>query len=164
MARPTPRIPSGKGNFGSSRTQPHKAQGTDINDIMSRHARLPAGSPIGHGQGTDKMSYMDLTILPESYHAAQNLVVDMKHRFSALPSRVRARFANEPVQLLRFLQDPRNLEEARRLGLVAPAAPGSRGDVPPDPKAYQVDLEDQIHDYEDPAPESPPTPKRPKKA
>lgn len=163
MPRSTPRIPSGKGNFPPSKTQQHPAHEADINSIMARHARLPPGSPIGHGQGRDTMQYMDLTILPESYHAAQNLVVDMKHRFAALPSRVRARFANEPVQLLRFIQDPRNLEEARRLGLIAPAAPGSRGDVPPDPFTQQVDLEESIHDYEEPAP-APQPPKKPKKA
>lgn len=165
MAKPTPRINHrGVGGFGPSRTQQHPSHDTDINTIMARHARLPAGSPVGGIEPNNQ--YMDLTILPQNLMDAQNLVIDMKHRFSRYPSRVRARFANDPVQMLRFLEDPANHPEAVRLGLLAPAAPGSRGDSPPDgsqprsrPQAsdYQEDL---VEHAERPKKASPPHAKR----
>lgn len=152
MAKPTPRVKSGIGGFGPSMTQQHPAHDANINIIMSRHARLPAGSPIGNAP-PQQQQYFDMTLLPQTLHDAQNLVIDTRHRFAALPSRVRGRFANDPVQLYRFIQDPRNHDEAVRLGLIPPAAPGSRGDAPPDPspRVRQQDLVDEAEASQEPA-------------
>lgn len=62
----------------------------------------------------------------QSYQDAQNLILDSARRFAALPAETRARFGNDPAQLLGFLNDDRNRDEAMELGLVdrpAPAAP-----------------------------------------
>lgn len=61
----------------------------------------------------------------DSYHEAQNMLVAAKQAFAELPSHVRERFANDPGNLIRFVSDDKNLEEARKLGLLRPqeAAP-----------------------------------------
>lgn len=53
----------------------------------------------------------------DDYHAAMNLLVKAKDAFSELPADLRERFGNDPGQLVSFVNDDRNLEEARRLGL-----------------------------------------------
>lgn len=55
-----------------------------------------------------------------SFQAAQDKVVAIKQRFSELPSRVRTYFQNSPLVMLRFLDDPGNHPEARRLGILPP--------------------------------------------
>lgn len=54
----------------------------------------------------------------QDYQAALDLVDATQAQFDALPSKIRARFANDPEQLLAFLDDPKNAAEAAELGLV----------------------------------------------
>lgn len=117
--------------------QPQHAYDSNINALMARHSRMPAGSPIPtsrEGQG----QYIDMTILPQDFMTAQNLVLDMRRKFAAFPSVIRRRFLNDPYQLLRFVQDPSNLEEARKLGLVPPLPPGNQGDNPPPERSTEA--------------------------
>ena len=84
----------------------------DINAIMARYNRtgiLPQ-SRIG-------ALYGDVSALT-SYQDGLDLVARIDDAFAALPSAVRARFGNSPENLLDFLGDKRNLDEAVRLGLV----------------------------------------------
>lgn len=84
----------------------------DINAIMARYNRtgiLPQ-SRIG-------ALYGDVSALT-SYQDGLDLVSRIDDAFAALPSAVRARFGNSPENLLDFLGDKRNLDEAVRLGLV----------------------------------------------
>lgn len=95
-----------------SRTKQEMKAETDINEIMKRYIRfgtLPPGVGIGR--------YGDFSKV-EDYQAALNLVMDAEGQFAALPARVRDRFQNDPSQLLAFVQDAKNLEEARKLGLL----------------------------------------------
>lgn len=55
--------------------------------------------------------------------AAQNQLVAAQQSFDALPSVVRNRFSNDPSQLLAFLSDVSNHEEAIKLGLINPKVP-----------------------------------------
>lgn len=74
----------------------------------------------------------------EDYQDAHNRLVAARESFQALPSDVRERFANDPGNLIRFVNDGRNLEEARRLGLMRPVEPAPEPmavRVVPDPKA-----------------------------
>ena len=56
------------------------------------------------------------------YHSAMNRVLAAKKEFEALPAQIRARFQNDPAQLIEFLQDENNRPEAEELGLVEKAA------------------------------------------
>lgn len=53
------------------------------------------------------------------YHSAMNAVRESQAMFEALPSSLRARFANDPALLLEFVADERNRDEAVRLGLIS---------------------------------------------
>lgn len=101
------------------------AESADINVIMERHARgiLPELS--------DRLPrYDDFTLLPSDYHTCMNAVVAAQDAFDSLPAKVRAKFDNAPENLLAFLADPANRDEAVKLGLVAP-----KDDSPPPPEA-----------------------------
>lgn len=88
------------------------AQSCDINYILEQYVRtgsLPVSSsqPV-FGDFTDGNDYQEKL----------NLVIDAQEAFMALDARVRARFENDPAQLIHFLSDSSNRPEAVRLGLV----------------------------------------------
>lgn len=56
------------------------------------------------------------------YHTALNRVLAAQDEFEALPAQIRARFQNDPAQLIEFLQNENNRSEAEELGLVDKAA------------------------------------------
>lgn len=134
---------------GPSQVQSHHAYEADINQIMARHARNPF-QPIGTGQPRREMVYMDMVGRPADYAAAHAMVTDGINAFARLPSNVRSRFLNSPLEALRFVDNPANLPEARKMGLARPEEPGKAGDNPPAPpkapkapKAVQTDLVDE---------------------
>lgn len=89
----------------------------DINVIMRRY------EATGILPGMERMAgarYVDCT--GADFQAAQMLVASAKSMFNELPSRIRDRFGNDPQKLMEFLEDGRNLEEARELGLARPEA------------------------------------------
>lgn len=96
----------------------------DINKIVSRALQ---GSDITHVNAR-VAQYGDFTNVPD-FQQAQQLVIRANGMFMSLPAEVRERFANDPALMIKFLQDPKNRDEAVKLGLVnppvaAPAAPG----------------------------------------
>jgi len=56
-------------------------------------------------------------------------VQELQGQFAGLPAKLRKRFSNNPENMLRFLEDPKNAGEAVKLGLL------SEDDV--DPKVLQ---------------------------
>ena len=66
-----------------------------------------------------------LAILAQSltFRQAQETVIAAAEAFAALPSRVRQRFNNDPAELLEFLADESNREEAVFLGLIEKPEP-----------------------------------------
>ena len=52
------------------------------------------------------------------YHSALNAVIAAEDQFMALPANLRARFGNDPAQLIDFLGDENNRSEAEKLGLL----------------------------------------------
>lgn len=105
------------------RTQQAHANECDINKIMRKYERLGVlPQHVGVAQ------YGDFTSV-EDYLGAQLRIKDAQAQFYALPARVRDRFKNKVAAFLAFIQDRKNLAEAKELGLlkdevaVAPAAP-----------------------------------------
>ena len=86
----------------------------DINVIMERFGRgmaLPDNfSPPQYG---DFVGIND-------YHSAMNQVAAARESFDSMPANLRARFNNDPGQLMAFLDDSENRQEAVKLGLVPP--------------------------------------------
>lgn len=94
------------------------AADADINTIMDRYAKTgymidPSVNP------TRKPQFGDFSDVP-TYQEAQQILIDAEEQFSALPSKIRERFENDPVNLLDFMSNPANYEEAVKLGIVEP--------------------------------------------
>lgn len=93
------------------------ADEADINKQMALWRRPGVGVP----PRVVPPSYGDFTNASDYLEACQR-VVDAQEAFNSLPAKVRRRFENSPAQLLDFVADPANTEEAIELGLVeAPA-------------------------------------------
>lgn len=71
---------------------------------------------MNHMQG----AFMDMSNGSMSFHEMQNTVVQAQQSFMQLPSQLRAKFDNAPENLMAFLADENNREEAEKLGLVTP--------------------------------------------
>jgi len=98
----------------------------DINLMMARYqatgvmpsGMLPGQREAAFGDFSEGFDYME----------AQSRILKAQEAFQSLPSRVRERFG-DPSEIIEFLADPGNLEEAIKLGLVekpagaAPAEP-----------------------------------------
>ncbi len=122
---------------GPGRTKQSFLDECDINFIMNKWKRsgeLPPGNPR-------PPSYGDFSNV-DDYLQAQNAIAEADQAFGALPSWIRARFQNDPAELLAFIEDPRNQAEADKLGLTKPpppeaeSTPGSddQGDPDADPE------------------------------
>ena len=103
---------------------------TDVNRIVTRYTLTGALPPEHLREGR----YLDVSSI--DFLSAQNLVADMRSKFDRLPAKLRMRFNNSPHQMLRWLEDPENLGEAVRIGLLpesalppkAPPAKEGKGD------------------------------------
>lgn len=95
----------------------------DINTIVRKYSQTGV---LTHVRTTRPM-FGDFTKV-SSYQEALNAVMAAQDSFMTLDPKIRARFGNDPQQFLDFIDDPSNLDEARRLGLVPPEKPtgGSR--------------------------------------
>jgi len=91
---------------------------TNINAIMRRYRKTGEFPPAAL-----EAAYGDFSGATD-YHDAQNRILGAASAFMELPSEIRTRFGNDPGQLLDFMSDDGNLEEARVLGLVSPEPEG----------------------------------------
>lgn len=104
---------------GPSKTQQHKAADADINNIVNRHMRnAQPGQRIGNPQATRQPRFIDVSAV--DFQQMLDKVCDMQNQFAGLPSRIRGKFRNDPYQMLRFVDNPNNRDEALRLGLITP--------------------------------------------
>lgn len=106
-----------------SRTQQHLANECDINEIVRRYEKSGAVTHVMERSA----QFGDFSQVPD-YQEAVNFIRRADDLFMALPVDVRERFENDPGQLLAFLGDARNREEAAKLGFVRPEEPkGDKG-------------------------------------
>ena len=92
--------------------QQHFKDECDINNILRQFnvtGMLPE-APLSPRYG-------DFTGISD-YHTALNAVIAAEDEFMALPANLRARFQNDPENLINFLDNDANKEEAIKLGLV----------------------------------------------
>lgn len=84
----------------------------DINYILAR---------VGAGQielVPPEATYQDFSEVPSNYDDLASKLLDADQRFASLPSKLRDRFGNSPANLLAFLGNEANRDEAIKLGLV----------------------------------------------
>ena len=99
----------------ASLAQQHFKDETDINNILRQFniTGLLPESPLSPRYG-------DFTGISD-YHTAMNRVIAAQDEFEALPAQIRARFDNDPANLIEFLENENNRPEAEELGLVEKA-------------------------------------------
>lgn len=59
----------------------------------------------------------DFTDIPD-FHTAMNMIRSTQEAFMSIPADIRARFSNDPQQLMEFLENDANRDEARKLGFL----------------------------------------------
>ena len=103
---------------GSSLTRQEFAAEADINNLVRRYQETGSFyDPLV--SATRQPQFGDFTSVGD-YMDAYNKLIAAQQSFDSLPSAVRDRFSNDPAQLIAFLGDSKNREEAVRLGLVPP--------------------------------------------
>lgn len=100
----------------------------DINQVLAKYAN---GGVLN--VNVKEPIYADVSQLPD-YRTALETVRDAESAFAELPSYVRDRFSNDPGELLAFLSNVDNRDEALELGLIEPdKAPVVTTPAPPAP-------------------------------
>lgn len=102
-----------------SRTKQEFKQECDLNHIMKRFKKVMGVDFLNRYSGVVGGQFGDFSNVPD-FRTARDQVKLMEEVFMALPAKVRSRFNNDPAELLDFVDDPMNLEEARSLGLAKP--------------------------------------------
>lgn len=102
---------------GAGRTQQQFRDECDINAIVRRFG------VTGEVPASVRMPTYDDFSEVTDFHTAMNAVRAAQESFEALPSAIRSRFGHDPQQLLVFLGDEANRDEAAKLGLLNPAKP-----------------------------------------
>lgn len=103
-------------NTGPGLTKQEFRKNADVNEIVKR------GQALGYLDNVNpnvQPVFADVSTIG----TFRDLVVRMnnaKAAFMSLPAHVRSRFGNDPANLVEFLQDDSNADEAEKLGLVRP--------------------------------------------
>lgn len=96
----------------------------DINKIVAKATMTGFVESVN----PNSSMYADVSEIPD-YQQALNVVNYASKHFQALPAEVRKKFENDPRQLLDYMADPKNRDEAVKLGLLpkptAPAKPAA---------------------------------------
>lgn len=110
---------------GEGMTQQQFKEEADINTIVARFG-LTGTLPevVRVPKSGDFTGVVD-------YHSALNAVRQADEAFMELPGEMRARFRNDPQELLMFLSDEKNKEEAMKIGLIPKPDEVTRATVQP---------------------------------
>lgn len=93
-------------------------QEADINFLLGRYKKTGSLYTVDEMlKARRKPRFGDFTGIPD-YQESLNKMAKAMELFVTLPLAVRQRFNDDPVQLLAFLQDSANYDEAVRLGLI----------------------------------------------
>lgn len=104
----------------SSKTQQQFKKDADINTIMGRYRVTGIlGDPFQNNG--KRMFFGDFTNIP-NYTEVKNQIDDVNQRFMSLSAEVRAKFGNDPQNVIDYLLNlnEENREEAEKLGLITP--------------------------------------------
>jgi len=109
-------------NTEPSKTQKHLRDMVNVNSIMRKHSMdsLPDIPSV----------VADFSNLGD-YHEMMNAVKKAQASFNQLPSVIRNRFSENPQELIDFVSDNKNYDEAAKLGLVKPKHVPSTGPATP---------------------------------
>lgn len=97
-----------------ARTKQEFKRECDINNIVAQFHKT------GGIEHVNKFASQYGYATSVEFKDAMDLVTKGQQMFEALPSKIRRRFANDPMEFLDFVQDQNNAEEAAALGLIDP--------------------------------------------
>jgi len=112
-------------NKEPSRTDQSFKKECDINNIMRKYR---ATGQVAH-LSARKAVYGDFSMYGD-YQDCLNKAIGAQELFNALPADVRKRFGQNPQQLLDFVADASNRDEAIKLGLIDKPLQGSTAGTP----------------------------------
>jgi phage internal scaffolding protein len=99
-------------NDEPSLTQQQFKDECDINNIIRNYTQtgeLPLSNRVGQ--------FLDVSHITD-YQTALHTVMEAEQAFLQIPANIRTRFENSPQQLVDFLYDSKNKDEAIKLGLI----------------------------------------------
>lgn len=124
----------------------------DVNMIMKKFERTGVLEHVRQYEG----QYGDFIGAPD-YHTAMNEVLKAQEMFMELPSKVRARYGNDPAAFLEACHDPDRVDELVELGLANPPSAGASPDGPAEPKKSAGKGGAELAQPESPEPAEPPS-------
>ena len=92
----------------------------DIKNIMARYQKT--GVLVDRNSTFIQPQFGDFAQIP-NFQEVRNLMIEADEQFLELPSRVRERFKNNVEDLIAFLKDDNNRQEAEELGLIEKRPP-----------------------------------------
>lgn len=104
-------------DFAPSLCQQEFADDADINNIMARYVKTGT-VPVYMDR---QPFYVDATDYP-SYQDMQNILINAREAFEALPSKVREQFGNDPARFVDFASDEKNADQLKEWGMLSPEA------------------------------------------
>lgn len=110
---------------GESMTKQSFKDECDVNLIMKRYQKTGVLPMVSNRQPR----YEDFGTGLD-FHEAMQHVVAAQEMFNSLPSSVRSRFGNDAGAFLDFVQNPENVEEMRKMGLLSSKEPPQADDKP----------------------------------
>lgn len=101
--------------WGPSLTKQSFKDEANINKIIARYTKTGVLDYVQKNPGV----YADLSKIT-NYKESLEKIIHAKATFDSLPANIRNRFRNDPAQLIDFMSDPKNTDEAESLGLITP--------------------------------------------
>lgn len=102
-------------NSEHSKTDQQFAKDCDINEIVRKFKKTGQLTHLSKKQGV----YADVSQVPDLLTAYEQITI-AENAFADLPSDVRLKFSNNPQEMINFLTNPQNHDEAVQLGLLVP--------------------------------------------
>lgn len=99
-------------NDEPSMTDQSQAKACDVNEILLRYQKTGEITHLAKNRGV----YADISTFTD-LHTALSQVRKAQEGFDSLPAQLRARFNNDPLKFVEYLNDEKNLEESIQLGL-----------------------------------------------
>lgn len=110
-------------NTDPDKTDQSQAADCDINNIVKRYKKTGQISHLAKTKGV----YADLSLMPSTLIDAHELISQASNAFNSLPAQTRKKFGNDPEQMIQFINDPNNADEAIKLGLLVRKNPPETG-------------------------------------
>lgn len=142
---------------GDSKTRQADAAGSSVSDIVARHV---PGAPIGDPRATRMPKFLNMS--SDTLQDLLNRATDAKLAFQGLSARLKGKFSNDPVTMLRWCEVPENRQEGIKLGLIVPTPEEAHKLAQEAAKARRGEQVDLIREAMRPDPEAQPNYNTPK--